>query len=337
MTVRIGLYGLGMIGREHLRRIGTASTGGRVVAVADPNAAFAAKAVTTLAEVALEPDCESLVNRDDVDALVVTSGDTDHERAVLAAIAASKPVFCEKPLAPTAAGCLRVVAAEVAAGRRLVQVGFMRRFDAGYRYLKQALDDKAIGEPLLAHCAHRNPTVGSTTWDPKYVISQTAVHELDLARWLFDEEITAARVLPVRATRSAPPRVRDPLMTVLETRSGIHVGIETFVFCQYGYDIRCEIVGERGTISLPDPPRPQIRGPEGVCRSLVKDWAVRFADAYDTELTEWIRSVETGRPVGPSSWDGYAAQATCDAALRSFATMDGDRVVVEMADRPSLY
>ena len=75
---------------------------------------------------------------------------------MLEAIKHGKYVFCEKPLAMDAAGCRRIVDAEVAYGKKLVQVGFMRRYDRGYIELKEAIESKQYGEALMMHCAHRN-------------------------------------------------------------------------------------------------------------------------------------------------------------------------------------
>ena len=113
---------------------------------------------------------------------------------MLACIAAGKPVFCEKPLATTQDACQRIVEAEVAAGRRLVQVGFNRRYDPAHRALKQAIDGGAIGAPLLAHCAHRNASVPEH-YTRDMSIADTAIHEIDELRWLFGTEITAVQVL----------------------------------------------------------------------------------------------------------------------------------------------
>ena len=139
-----------------------------------------------------------------------------HEVDVLAAIAAGKPVFCEKPLTPTADAALRIMEAEQAAGRRLVTVGFMRRFDRTYREMKALLDSGELGETLMVHCAHRNPTVPEHyTWD--MAINDTAIHEIDTMRWLLGEEfVTGARrqaeedLAALRAPAGpARPRPRD--------------------------------------------------------------------------------------------------------------------------------
>lgn len=334
--VRVGVYGLGMIGRAHLRRLEEAVTGCTVTAVADPNPGFAAQVAAGLDGPALAADHAALAVRDDVDAILVAAGDDDHEEAVLSAIAAGKPVFCEKPLAPTADGCRRIVAAEVAAGRRLVQVGFMRRFDPGYRETKSVVDGRELGEPLLVHCAHRIPRQPDT-FTPEQIISQVAVHEIDVARWLLDEEIETVHVDRVRPSSAAPAGMIDPLIVVLETRSGVRVGIETFCFAQYGYDIRCEIVAERGTVALPDPPRPQVRAASGSGYAIEQNWLSRFATAYDTEMREWIDSVRTGTATGPTAWDGYAAQAVCDAGAQALASEPGTRIAVSLDTRPDLY
>ena len=110
-----------------------------------------------------------------MDAVIVTSIGSTHEGYVLAAIAAGKPVFCEKPLATTAAACKRILDAEVAWGKRLVQVGFMRRYDAGYRLLKEVVTEGVIGAPLIAH---RNPGVGDD-YTTDMAITDTVIHEID--------------------------------------------------------------------------------------------------------------------------------------------------------------
>src|SRR5437762_2579147 len=148
-TVGVGVIGVGMIGQDHIRRITQVLSGGAVVAVADVDAARAESVASGLPGATVHPTGPDLVEDAGVDAVLVTSWGPTHDEHVLAAIEAGKPVFCEKPLATTRQACLRIVDAEMAAGRRLVQVGFMRRYDAGYQILKAALQGGALGSPLL--------------------------------------------------------------------------------------------------------------------------------------------------------------------------------------------
>ena len=161
MTLNLGLIGTGAIGRDHMRRITQTLSGACIAAVSDVNRPAAEAAVATLGLDAKVFDTgAALIAAPEIDAVLVTSWGGAHEPDVLAAVRAGKPVFCEKPLATTAEGCRNIVDAEISGGKRLVQVGFMRRYDTGYRLLKGIVDAGGIGAPLMVHAAHRNPTVG---------------------------------------------------------------------------------------------------------------------------------------------------------------------------------
>ncbi|NGO41128.1 Gfo/Idh/MocA family protein [Streptomyces ureilyticus] len=336
MTVRVGVIGTGMIGQDHIRRLTEAVTGATVTAVTDLDAARAAEVAATVGAAAL-PDGAELINSPDVDAVLVTSWGPTHAEHVLNAIAAGKPVFCEKPLATTAEDCLRIVEAERAHGSRLVQVGFMRRFDPGYRQMKEVLAAGSLGAPLMVHCAHRNPTVPDA-YHSAMAAQDTAVHEIDVLRWLLDDEIVSAQVVTPRATSKRFAHLKDPQMMIFETVHGVRIDLEVFVNCQYGYDIQCEVVGEDGLVRLPDPAAVGVRAAAaGHATAVMQDWKDRFAEAFDTEFREWIASVAAGaEPTGPSAWDGYAATVITDAAVRSLES-DGTVVSADMKPRPAFY
>jgi len=244
-------------------------------------------------------------------------------------------VFCEKPLAPTSDACLRIMDAEMTSGRRLVQVGFMRRYDAGYQVMKATVEDGSIGAPLLMHCAHRNPSVPPYGFTTEMIISDSSVHEIDLVRWLFGEEIVAASVLVPRRSRQAPDGVQDPLILQLEMASGVLIDDELFISAQYGYDVRGEVVCESGTVALEDVSEVTVRAARRHGGRVPVDWRDRFIRAYDAELQDWLTAVAAGTSTGPSSWDGYAAAAVTDSALEALRT--GQRIAVTMPERPEFY
>ena len=335
MTVRIGVIGTGMIGRDHTRRIQQVLAGAEVVALSDyhPDAARAVQA--DLAPKARVYDKgEDLIAAADVDAVLVTSTGATHEPYVLAAIAAGKPVFCEKPLATTAAGALRIVEAEVGFGRRLVQVGFMRRYDAGYVALKAAVDN-LIGAPIMVHAAHRNPTVPEHYLTPM-AIHDTLIHEIDVLRWLLNDDYVSARVLFPRKAARSHGKLRDPQVVVLETAKGVLIDVEIFVNCHYGYDIQCEVVGEDGIAKLPEPMAIQTRLDAKLQNPILTDWKDRFVDSYDVELNDFIKAAARGTAAGPSSWDGYVAAITSDACVAA-QEADGEAVAISLPARPALY
>jgi myo-inositol 2-dehydrogenase / D-chiro-inositol 1-dehydrogenase len=313
MSIGVGVIGAGMMGADHVRTITAAVDGARVVAVADADRERAEAAARDGGGRAIA-DPLDLIADEAVDAVVVASYDATHEEFVLACIAAGKPVLCEKPLATTAEACLRVLEAEVAAGRRLVTLGFMRRFDPSYEELLAVIG--AVGDPLLVHCAHRN-ALAPAIYTSEMLITSSCVHEIDITRWLLGEEIVAATVRAPRSTSQAPNGLRDPQLILLETASGVLIDVEVFVNARYGYDIRCEVVGEEGTVRLAEHVAPDFRA--------------RFATAYRRELDCWIK----GSDGAASAWDGYAANAVADACLESLAS--GERAEVELAARPALY
>jgi myo-inositol 2-dehydrogenase/D-chiro-inositol 1-dehydrogenase len=317
MSLRIGVIGAGMMGTTHVRLLSDSVPAAEVVAVSDAIAASAKRLANEAGARTIHTDALELIHDPGVDAVVIASPADTHEPFVLESIAAGKPVLCEKPLAASAAAARRVLEAEAALARRLVQVGFMRRFDPAYVEMKARLDRGDIGAPLLVHCAHRNATV-PPGFGSEMILTDSVVHDIDTARWLLGQEIVKVTVLTPRPSRKAPVGVQDPQLVVFETDAGALVDVEAFVNAQYGYDIRCEIVGESGTVALP------LHGTE-----VPTGFQERFSSAYVNELRSWVASIATGEPVGAGARDGYAATVVCEAAVESLRS--GQPTQVQLA------
>jgi myo-inositol 2-dehydrogenase/D-chiro-inositol 1-dehydrogenase len=334
VTLRIGVIGTGMIGQDHIRRLTQVVSGAAVVAVSDANELVAKEVAAGLPDATVHATGEELIADDRVDAVLVCSWGPSHEAYVLAAVAAGKPVFCEKPLATTPEACRNIIAAEVAHGSRLVQVGFMRRYDEAYRALKQVVDSGQVGAPLIYYSGHRNASVPAH-YTKDMAIVDTAVHDFDVTRWLLGEELVAIRVIAAKPN-SLGGELQDPLLMILESESGVLVNVETSVNIRYGYDIRGEVIGETGTAALADRGLVVVRSAHRVGVEVPEDWRQRFITAYDVEFQEWINAVSGGLgAVGPSAWDGFAAQVVCDAGVN--ALYSGDRVEIDLGTKPALY
>jgi myo-inositol 2-dehydrogenase / D-chiro-inositol 1-dehydrogenase len=333
MTVNIGVVGTGMIGREHIRRLSTVISGARVTLVTDV-AADAAQEVAAAVGAQFVPKAEELVTSDQVDAVVVTSPGPVHPEQLSLVIKAGKPTLCEKPLATTEADARGLLDAELALGRRVVQVGFMRRYDAGYRDVRAAVAGGRIGTPLLMHNVHRNPDVPAH-WTSENTINDSVVHEVDTIRWLLGEEITSVQVVPP-APHPDHPGVQDPQFVLFRTASGLLATVEAFVRAAYGYDVRCEVVGTEGTASLVNPVRSSLVSATGEVQAVPASWKDRFEAAFNTEFQEWVDGVAAGAaPTGPSVWDGYANVLVAEAGVRAIATGAVERVDLPAA--PELY
>lgn len=331
MTIRVGLIGAGVMGADHARILSTAISEGQLVAVSDADAKRADAIAEAFGAVAIaEPD--ALIRDDAVDAVIIASPDETHKPLVIACLEAGKPVLCEKPLGISTDECLEIVEREAALGRRMVQVGFMRRFDPGYVAMKNTLATGDLGAALILHCVHRNATAAPYTTS-EALIANSAVHEIDIARWLLDGEIARITVVTPRPTGLA--KMQDPQILLLHMADGTVVNVEVFVNAQYGYDVRAELVGEKGTVSLSPPRHVDLRLSRGEGFAHPGDWRPRFADAYRIELQAWIDSQLGGLSSGATAWDGYAATAIATAGLESLKS--GAPVDVTLAERPALY
>ncbi|MET9503811.1 Gfo/Idh/MocA family oxidoreductase [Streptomyces sp. NPDC006622] len=330
----VAVLGAGHMGADHVRRLDRVVSGARVAAVADPDADRAREAAAGAEGASAHTSAEAALDAPGVAAVLIASPGPAHEEALLAAFARGLPVLCEKPMVPDSAGALRVLEAEARLGRRLAQVGFMRRYDAEYRGLKALLDDGRLGRPLMLHCTHRNVS-SPPGFTSAMLIDSSVAHEIDAARWLLGQELTAVTVLRPRPSSGAPPGLRDPQFVVFETDGGALVDVEVFVNCGFGYQVRCEAVCEAGSARIGDDRGMLVTAPGSTGTEVPRDYLVRFADAYDREVQAWVDATRRGRVTGPTAWDGYAASVVAEAGVR--ALEDGTRVAVDLAPRPALY
>jgi len=323
MSVGVGVIGTGVMGSEHARLVGREIPGAHLAGVFD---ADAARAQVAAAGTTVFADPKSLIRSDLVGAVIIAAPDATHAELALACLEAGKPLLCEKPLASTAAEALGVVQAEVALKRRLIQVGYMRRFDPGYQEMKRIKDEGGVGTTVLLHNVHRNVSAPEWFTGPM-AVTNSFVHEIDVSRWLTGSEMVSAHV--------AGGPGGEPLMITMRTNRDEIVSTEVYVNAAYGYHVHAELVGQQGTVAL-TLPSPTIRNKERVSGvAYPENWIPRFADAYRRQLTEWICAVTTGIPVGASAWDGYVASAIAEQIAASLT--ESHPTALKYPSRPSLY
>ncbi|MCB6365073.1 Gfo/Idh/MocA family oxidoreductase [Intestinibacillus massiliensis] len=332
--LKIGVIGCGAIGREHVRRLNNLVAGASVVAVADYFPEAASKLAAQYPGVKAYKTGEELIAAPEVEAVVITSSDESHAGYVLEALGAGKFVFCEKPLAQTAADCEKIMEAEQKAGRRLLQVGFMRRYDRGYAAMKGIIASGELGAPLMIHACHRNVSQ-APGFATDYAVTRVAIHELDISRWLLDDEYDTAQVLAVRQSSATKGDWLNPQVMMLTTKSGQRIDVEVQTDGAYAYDIQCQVVCENGTVNLPDPAAVVTRANAARSFPILTDWSQRFIEAYDIEFQEWAKALQAGAPTGPSAWDGYVTCVTADAIIKSRKT--GVPEKVELVEKPAMY
>lgn len=336
MDLQIGVVGLGAIGREHVQRLSEQIAGCKVVAVSEVNEEVGRK-IAQQYDARFYADGEELIRSPEVQAVMVTTWDPAHAQYVMASIRAGKPVFCEKPLATEVEACEEILRAEQALGRRVVQVGFMRRYDPGYAELKKTIQEGKIGQPMMVHACHRNMS-HAATMTSGMSIKNSGVHEIDVLRWLLDDEYVSGQVVLPRQSRiSAEEGLQDPQIMMLRTKEGICIDVEISQSSGYGYDIQCEVVGDLGTARLPDPPSVITKTNCARTTAIMPDWQNRFVEAYQIELQDWVDRVRKGQePSGASAWDGYAACLTA-YVLGQCREEGGTAKEINIPPRPDFY
>jgi myo-inositol 2-dehydrogenase/D-chiro-inositol 1-dehydrogenase len=330
--LRVAVLGVGRMGAHHAAILATLVKGVRVQVVNDVSTDRAHEVAEGIPGARVVADPFEAIEADDIDAVVIATPGAAHEKQLLACLDRQLPVLCEKPLTVESSTAYAIVTRQASVGRDLIQVGFMRRFDREYVHLREAIASGALGVPLMVHCTHRNPGVPDTA-TTESVINDSAVHEVDAVRFLLGEEIRSVMVVRGRPSARAPKALNDPLLLVFETESGAVVTDELFVSSGIAYEVRTEVVGERGiaTIGLDQSMVTKTPGGRWGGQS-APSFIERFGAAYDMELRRWVNAARRGSVDGPGAWDGYAAAAVCEAAVTALRT--GERVDVVLAARP---
>ena len=269
----------------------------------------------------------------DVDAVLIASPDAFHAEQALACIDVGKPVLCEKPMATTRADAERVVQAELAAGRRLVQIGFMREYDRAHRDLVDLLRRGDIGRALHFRGIHMNPYRGSDT-AIEIAIVNSLIHDIHSARFMMGIEISNAHV---RWAPAQPEQRRSARygIIMLTFENGAIGTLEWNGDSGFGYEVEVEITGETGTARTTGNRSPVLRQSGKKSQAITPDWPDRFTDAYLDEMEAWIGSILKGQATGPSAWDGYMSLVVADASIRS--TRSGQSEEIVAMDRPAMY
>lgn len=329
--LRIAVLGVGMMGAFHVDALAKRIRGARVTVINDFFADKAHEVADTVgARVVLDP--LEAINDPEVDAVLIATPGKAHDEQVNACLDRGIPVLCEKPLTTDIASAYKIVQKEAALGRQLIQVGFMRRFDPEYVALKNLITGGSLGNPLMVHCIHRNPTVPDF-FNSEFAMRDSVVHEVDVARFLLDEEIISVQVLKGAATKAAPEGTSDPMLVVFETESGRIVTDEIYVRTGVAYEVRTEVVGEQGSAIIGLDQNLQVKTTDGRWGGqITPSFVERFGAAYDVELQSWVDAAREGTINGPGAWDGYAAVAVCEAGAEAVRT--GAKVTVSMDPKP---
>ena len=322
----VGLIGLGRLGRVYARDLASRIAETRLVAVADPIGALAGEVAAEFDVARHYADPLALIDDASVDALVIVSPTHTHRELVVAAAARRKPTFCEKP--PALA--LDEVAAmhdTIARAGMFFQMGFMRRFDAGYASARKQIEAGRIGTPLVFKSTSRDPFRPSLEYaNPKSsggMLIDMGIHDFDLARWFMGD---VKAVSAIGATIAYPELATvgdiDNAVVSVTFASGKIGVVDLSRSGIYGYDIATEILGSEGTLKigyLRETPV-MLLTKNSVAHDTVPYFMERFRDAYTMQLQNFAQNVLQGRSAPITIEDGMEALRVGVAATRAQET-----------------
>ncbi len=320
----IGVLGVGAMGKRHAENIRRLVPEATLVAVAD---VAADQARQVAAELEIEhgfASLEDMLERKNIDCVVIATPDKFHAQAIRAAAAAGKHILCEKPLALSLADAHAALEAVAKAGVHL-QIGFMRRYDPGYAAAMKRIEAGEIGEPVVFKSIGRDkdaPPISS--YQSKLngmLFYNNTIHDFDLARWLMRDEVKEVQAYATVAIRPEVAEFGDIVAGVVNLKYGRGAigNIESFVQAVYGYDIRTEIAGSKGSILIGSLQQTSVTvlTCDGGTQKLADHFLTRFDDAYVAEVQDFVQSMLHDRAPRVSGEDGLRALEIAVAAEQS--------------------
>jgi inositol 2-dehydrogenase len=324
MGIRIGLIGAGRMGKVFAHTLAFSVAEVDLVAVADTDGNIAEETAKRYMASSWFTDYRQLLERDDIQAVVITSPTNTHTEVIKAAAAAGKHIFTEKPLSLSLKGCDDAISAAKNAGVKM-QVGFMRRFDPAYVMAKEKIDAGAIGKPVIFKSVGRDPRRTSLEFARREnsggLILDMGIHDFDLARWLMGSEVLRVQSEGDCLVFPELKEVNDIDNAVINMKftNGAVGNVDVSRNAVYGYDIRTEVLGSEGGLMIGKMQQTAtlVLTKAGVTHDTVPYFMERFGDAYADEIRDFVSCIVNNREPSVSGMDAYAATAIGIAATIS--------------------
>ena len=320
--VRIGVIGTGTLGLHHCRTIALHTPDAELAAVTDHRDEAARAAAALGSETSIARDYRAILNDRSISAVVITTPNDTHAELVREAAEAGKDIFCEKPLALDMASADAALAA-VASNSVKLQIGFQRRFDPAYREARAALLAGDLGSIELIVGTTRDPAPPPASYLEHCgsFFIDTAIHDYDALRFLTGLEVTdvfaTAATLILEDARERP--MRDTSVTSLRMENGALATITNSRRSNYGYDVRIEVAGSKGKLTLGEERRNAVQTytEAGVSHDFVGSYWELFGAAYVAELRHFVECVAQDREPEVTGEDGRKALQIALLAERS--------------------
>jgi inositol 2-dehydrogenase len=324
--LKVGVVGVGRLGRVYVRDLAGRIPETTVVAVADTNRALADQIAAEFDVPKAYGSAQDLIDDRNVDAVVIVTPTHTHRDIVIAAAQSKKPTFCEKPPAINLAECSAMADAIDKSGT-FFQMGFMRRFDPGYAAAKEKINQGAIGRPVVFKSTSRDPFRPSLEYANPVssggILVDMGIHDFDLARWFMGEVETVSAVGAVLAyPEMASISDNDNAIATLVFADGRLGVIDLTRNGVYGYDISTELLGDGGTVRVGYLRETPIftMTKNSIAHDTVPYFMERFERAYTLQLQNFAQNVLQDRPPAIVISDGVEALRVALAATTACRT-----------------
>jgi len=321
--LNVGVVGVGRLGRVYAQDLAQRVPNARLAAVADLKPDLARQFAADFGVPKWYTGHLEMLEDPDVEAVAVISSTSTHRDVVVDAIRKGKPVFCEKPMAISLAQAEEVLGLVESQGAFL-QMGFQRRFDAAYLGAKKKVDEGVIGTPVVLTSTSRDPFRPPLEFcDPKVsggLIADMGIHDFDVAR-MFMGEVKTVHAIGGTLAYPEMKSVGDIDNAIIDMvfESGALGAVHLSRNAVFGYDIRAEVWGTKGSLQIGYHRQTPIlvMTREGITHDVVPYFMERFEVAYLTQIQDFVNNVLAGRGPSISGADAVAAMRISLAATRS--------------------
>lgn len=336
-SIRVCLVGVGRAGQVHAESLVKHIPAGKLTAVVDMNPVALEKTAARFGVDSWFSSLEEAIDQVPFEAVIITTPTFSHRELVTVAAQRGKHVFCEKPMALTIDECDEMIAT-AERNNVVLQIGFMRRFDPDFQAAAKHIESGEIGQPMLIKSLTHGPGL-PPPWardleTSNGMLAEVNSHDWDTTRWLAhsDPERVYAEVSNFKGKRHGvdTPNFYDTALVNIRFESGTLASISGVCPCEYGYDARVEIIGDKGLLQIGD-----IRGQsvvvctnreQGFVTPIFRSWPERFASAYVLEMRHFLECIRTGSQPAANGRDGRWAVAGVLAATTSFQEQRSVRV-----------
>ena len=312
--IRIGSVGLGRLGLQHAKNIASKISGAELTALCDMDE----KKLKETAEILRVPHTftrfDDMARCSDLDAVVVVSSSAFHPEHIETALDNGKHVFSEKPLGVDVEGCKRADKAVERHPDKVCMIGFMRRFDPSYLYVKEKIDNGEIGRPVLVRCYSQDPEKfidGAISFAPTSggIFLDMAVHDIDLARWFIGTEPVSAWAIGgcYAHPEFAQYKDGDNVGCLLKFKDDTMCFLFAGRTAPHGYNVETEIIGTKGILRIASVPQKnlvEILDIGGVRRECSQNFLERFEQAYLREIEEFVSCIVEHKKPSVTVYDG---------------------------------